>query len=376
MSALKKIRLVLCMIASAAVMLTSSCQKKSNENPDPGTIDWDCSEISEDAEINLNELFGKSRILGLEETDESLIGSATKLIRNDSLIIIGDGYSTNCIYLFNASNGKFIKKFGETGAGPGEYITLDDVTLNDEDGEIYVLTNKMKIQIYDLAGNLKEEKTLPFRAYRMEYNNGHFYFMNANVIEGEVIVTDKDFNNKKHYLPNENDDFVVICWNPFGKSDDGSVTYYRSFDDNIYNICGTDTITVKYHVDFGEHVANRETLKGLLVCDEHMNQNYRKVMSTRVGDIRNFLENDDFALIYFQANGKPSISFYDKRSGKVHTALVENLVDSITGPMEYPAFECSNGILMQRLRDMDPSVVSRRVNQEVNCGENPLIYDL
>src|SRR5690554_574638 len=68
------------------------------------------------------------RFIPLETKNESLIVSISKLYIEDDFIIVFDRQNKN-ILLFN-KNGSFIRKIGEKGNGPLQYLEFNDIYYN------------------------------------------------------------------------------------------------------------------------------------------------------------------------------------------------------------------------------------------------------
>ena len=59
----------------------------------------------------------------------------------------------NTVFIFE-HNGKFLSKIKSIGKGPGEYIHISDIDINEKDQELYILDwDGGKICNYDLKGN-------------------------------------------------------------------------------------------------------------------------------------------------------------------------------------------------------------------------------
>jgi DNA-binding beta-propeller fold protein YncE len=71
----------------------------------------------------------------------------------NEIIILDEG--NTCIYFFS-NTGKFIKKIGRKGQGPGEFLGIKTMDI-DKDGNIYVLDYRnSRMSIFDKIGHLKD----------------------------------------------------------------------------------------------------------------------------------------------------------------------------------------------------------------------------
>ncbi|MDR1932759.1 MAG: 6-bladed beta-propeller [Spirochaetales bacterium] len=71
-------------------------------------------------------------------------------------IYVADGYGNGCVHKFTP-DGKFIKSWGQTGSGPGEFNVVHSVCC-DADGWVYVADRENhRIQVFDGEGRFQTE---------------------------------------------------------------------------------------------------------------------------------------------------------------------------------------------------------------------------
>ncbi|TKG95444.1 6-bladed beta-propeller [Puteibacter caeruleilacunae] len=178
----------------------------------------------------------------LETTAESIIGRITKLIpTNDNLFIL-DASQRKCVLIFSRK-GKFIRTIGRKGAGPGEYKSLNDFTIDEQRKQIIMLTDHSTLMIYDFEGQFIRKKKLTSSAHLYNigrYNNGYICSANhQSVLEGDeaylLFNYDRDFNLKGKIGE------VLPLWvsipsnvnNPILTDQSGTV-FFDSFTNQIY----------------------------------------------------------------------------------------------------------------------------------------------
>lgn len=83
-------------------------------------------------------IFGQGKTIILEENEESLIGMINKMQVYKDTIFILDKHIAKCILLFK-DDGKFIRKIGKIGNGPGECVSISDFTIDSNKNELYIL---------------------------------------------------------------------------------------------------------------------------------------------------------------------------------------------------------------------------------------------
>ena len=88
----------------------------------------------------------------LETTDNSLISTLAYTAVSDKYIVIGEAKFFE-IFLFDRQ-GKFIRKIGRRGNGPGEYLAFHDMDVDFDKEEVYIysLGNIQKMWVYSLNG--------------------------------------------------------------------------------------------------------------------------------------------------------------------------------------------------------------------------------
>lgn len=97
-----------------------------------------------------SELISVERLLPLETSDASLLGSIDQLEVWEDRIYLLDTYKTNAVLMFSATDGKFIRKIAGTGNGPGEFLSPHSFWIDRSDGSLYVLDRMMsKLLKYD-----------------------------------------------------------------------------------------------------------------------------------------------------------------------------------------------------------------------------------
>jgi hypothetical protein len=139
------------------------------------TIDFDNTPKEE--KIYMSSLFKKVRSIPLETVDESLIGYIDNIQIFDKKIFILDKNYVKGVLVFDI-NGKFIRKIGNIGQGPGEYIDLTDFTIDKVNRIIYLLDFNTCVLIYDIDTgkyikqiNISESKNSLY----IQYNNEQLY---------------------------------------------------------------------------------------------------------------------------------------------------------------------------------------------------------
>jgi hypothetical protein len=122
------------------VSILFSCTPNYNnikENKDVHTIELESSGNLRDLNTTL---FCKEAVaLLLEDNERSKIGSIDKIEIIDNEIYIMDQMVARSLFVFDLK-GKFIRRVGQVGKGPGEYLNIIDFTVDAKENSIFVLT--------------------------------------------------------------------------------------------------------------------------------------------------------------------------------------------------------------------------------------------
>jgi len=114
--------------------------------------------------LNLSEYASEIRYKTLETNESVLVGAIRQIIYENEKILTLD-YSNNC-FLFD-NNGTFLRKIGQFGQGPDDYISIGQVWIHEN--YIYQIDAR-KILIYDINGYLVEKNYLLSNEIPREYS--------------------------------------------------------------------------------------------------------------------------------------------------------------------------------------------------------------
>ena len=125
-----------------------SQQKELNQLKSDYSIDLD---RNKETSIPFSIYFKNPKTIILETNKECLIGLVNDFQVFDNRIYVLDILYTKSLYVFDM-DGRFIRKIGCLGQGPGEYIFLEDFTIDTENRFIFLLDNGKRVHKYDLNG--------------------------------------------------------------------------------------------------------------------------------------------------------------------------------------------------------------------------------
>ena len=114
--------------------------------------------------ISLNEIFSSLIFIKLNTNTSSLVGDVNKVVLSGDSIFISTGAN---IYLFN-KQGLFINKLSAIGKGPGEYLGISDILI-DESGKKILLLNAGHQKVIEYDYNFKFIKEFGIDRYAMNF---------------------------------------------------------------------------------------------------------------------------------------------------------------------------------------------------------------
>lgn len=154
-------------------LLLSACGDGSSQNHgEVATIDVETA-FQNPQELSLTDLGEEMTYIPLETLDESLVklGSSSKMTVTDEYIFVGE--TGTPLLAFDRITGKFLRKIGNIGQGPGEYSNSTDMEVDAEAKHIYFRASPTQYHCYDFEGKLLNTITLPEDNFMM----GASFFM-------------------------------------------------------------------------------------------------------------------------------------------------------------------------------------------------------
>ena len=252
----------------------------------------------------------------LETQDNILVGSINQLKRTKKFVFIYSWHQ-NHVMMFDTS-GKFIRKIGHVGQGPGEIANIHCFTVSDSLVFIYPFSRNGSLTVYDMRDNsfVKEFSlkwpvffswTIDVMGDCLVYYPGTVYlpdnsktFISACVAngKGETLM------EQIPYLPAGGDKSEMNLSSDASWIYQGRSNVYSQINDTIYGIT-CDSIYPRYHLSLGKYglPLGRYDVKDLGLKDFIMMQSV--------------CENKECLLFKFSYNKKMWFSRYDKKTEKI-----------------------------------------------------------
>ncbi len=238
----------------ASLSLSISCNHLSN------SAEADYSNVTqiqydEKAEnfILIDQIVDRCSFVRLTSEQPSLIGKIDQLILCDSFIVVVDKHIAKSIFVFN-HEGKFLNRISRLGNGPGEYLLINHVAINDNN-QVCILDNiKARVTLFDISGKFISSQDLPFKSVKMEFlgnDNILFDVQDCSPISGNKKIIEKscyvltDSNFKVKYAFGEDhsynnpsfqfymEDFLKSDGKVFGRLDHGNTIFEFNSDSVI-----------------------------------------------------------------------------------------------------------------------------------------------
>lgn len=278
-------------------------------------------DINKGIVFNASESVDSLRYITLETTKESIINKIDKIYVTDSVIIIYDS-KLNEILQFDKT-GKFIRKYGKKGQGPGEHIFFTDIFYDDTSGLIYANEGyKRSIFVYNMYGKLVSElstKKYWFRSF-IKVNNGFWiyscYKTGNNPSGYNLMLVDNEFKKTiKGFLP-QKQFFRTIISTAFVQKDSNNFLFIYPNSNIVYQI-NEENIIPLFNIDFGNKTIPYSKIPKLTGESE-----YSKLVNENgyLGDINDFHFCQDKFYFTFTGMSKHSNKYsacYDTVNRKV-----------------------------------------------------------
>ncbi|MFV0591163.1 MAG: 6-bladed beta-propeller [Draconibacterium sp.] len=177
--------------------------KPTIPNADLITIDVD--NIGKGRNIMFSEIFKQVKLVPLETTRECLIGNIDQLLIENDTIYVMDQRIAKSLFVFDKT-GKFIRKIGRQGKGPGEYISPRSFAIDNKNRRINVY-GVSKILNYTLNGDFMNEINTRGRSVKEIANLDGIIYVDHDPIpqdKNSTLLTayDKDGKEVNTWLPN------------------------------------------------------------------------------------------------------------------------------------------------------------------------------
>ncbi len=238
--------------------LLAACKGNKQSNDDLVIVD--ISKSYPEKELILQDLMDVEYI-PLETTDELITQGLVQDVGKEYLLLKNRN-SDGDIFIFDRKTGRGIRKINRQGQGPEEYTRINDLVLDESNGEIFVKSQGNKIVVYDLYGTFKRALNLGREVSSVfDYDKHHLicYDMSDYHNKGEdrsksyhIILSKQDgsitreifvpFKTVNTPIVNQGDGFVANYSYQIRLSN-GKWTLIETSADTLYNYTPDGTLT-------------------------------------------------------------------------------------------------------------------------------------
>lgn len=347
-----------------------------------------CNSSSDQSAINLKDLKNSEQTfdieslfeftyIPLEYKSECPIINIDKAIMTDEFIFIK---SDNSIYKFSLE-GEFLNSIGTIGQGPGEYLSIMDIAVNETDNCVYVVDFVgKKILIYNYESKYIDNIPLEAWVSHIESTNNQILIstMNASGVEKDkLIVYDAKGKELAHFNNDVKYELQEFYMYPDIKTIqilDQDVIFRQPFNDTIYTYNPQkQSLEKRFVFDF----ENLHMPYDILASYDLFSSQY-----TNYCFIEDITEDNDFLFINLSNCGKSEKYVINKSEGASYK--VDNndagLLIKESSYYFWPLWSCSGNLisflnadeLIQRASKVKNPVLSNIISS-LNEDSNPIL---
>jgi hypothetical protein len=305
--------LLLWQLFSGLLLVTtiSDCSNgPSNENSSYRIINIDYRDKAIETAPNYKHI----RFIPLETTKEALIGRIDKLVVSENRFYILDLSMAEAIFIYN-KNGGLVNSIKAKGKGPGEYHFVTDIGFDQYNKELIVVDPELnKILKYDQDGNYISEQFFKFTPSHIAVIDKNTYAFRTMTPDRVPVVKTTDHNGKKdtniHTLVFElNMNYSYY----FPKSLENQF-YFELYKDTVWKI-EKEKAMPYYVINYAGRNMSENDFKNLR--DNAIKyRSIPKFPSTKSGDLRRFMETENYIQFFYLNLGDPSLVLIDKNTNQ------------------------------------------------------------
>jgi hypothetical protein len=350
--------------------------------------------------IHLSSIFKKEvKTIILETVENCLISDISNLQVFEDHFYILDAIQAMALLVFDR-DGRFVRKIGNLGRGPGEYSDISDFTIDAENKHIYIL-DRLRVHKYHITGayiNTIEIKSIRVSANFIQYYGGKLYSdaygYSAN--NGGYLLQEIDPENGKitakflelSYNKGWNETFFT--GHSFFMNRLGTPRYSQLFTDTIVSLSGgvTPFIALKSNdLVTAKDIERLNSLKNEEIYPYARFNTLRK--TTRIFDVNNYIELANAVIFDYRHGNAVKTVWYDIQTQKTRITdyLHNDLVykdESITNIRHFSngrgVYEVIDGIYFPDFLEiikkggLSPGLDKREELMRLTEDSNPVIF--
>ncbi|WET69016.1 6-bladed beta-propeller [Sphingobacterium sp.] len=302
-----------------------------------------------------SEFYDSVKMIPLETKEECLIGRIDKIVVYQGNFFILDQSQSKSVFQFD-SKGKFIRRYGEIGDGPGKYNEPNDLSIKNDELVIWV-NDFRKFIVFDLAGHFKREFHIDLFGKSGVSLGNRRYAIYSDI--GADIDFEERFNLK---IVSERDKKIEFGFEKLDAEFSKGLFFFQQSGDHmfispgysntLYEITG-DRLIKKVQFDLGTHTIPKDYYSKFTDVVKFKNG----LNHTNYAYISTSFENNDFIVFSLVYKGLGYNCYYSKKteqlkfgnnwfnnlygfvSGGANFALDGNVAISIYDPSQIDGYQ-------------------------------------
>lgn len=234
------------------IVLLPSCRESRQKAVTPAEIVAKVDVSESDKGFDVCQIANLEKVIPLETVGNALIGEIDKLEMDDNHIVILDK-RMRTVWLFG-TDGKFIRRIGRLGNGPKEYVSLDDMCFDKENGTVWIWDRVKQVMLeYDLTGELLKEVATGFSSNVFAKTKDGFWLYYSylkNPDNNSLILVNEEMDHLVKGFFATKETFPVSLSSGF-TSWAGKEYFYFPLSNVLYSLDGTEARPY-IEFDFGE----------------------------------------------------------------------------------------------------------------------------
>ncbi|HCC51822.1 MAG TPA: hypothetical protein DEQ30_07005 [Porphyromonadaceae bacterium] len=218
----------------------------------------------------IENMVSEYEVIALENTSNSLLGSATKIRVVDDKVFVSDHYMAKKLVVFDRM-GKYLYQIGRRGRGPGEYQSIHDFEIDYVNREVLIVDlSGRKALIYDLDGRFKRYVTFDFIMGEMGllgdgtlvngFSASAYYGSGSSDGDHKLLFFTPDGKTTQKFLKEDHPvklrmeilDYLI-------SKRDGNLSFAPQFHNMIYEV-STEGLTAIYKVEYSSDLLTRDKI--------------------------------------------------------------------------------------------------------------------
>ncbi len=309
-------------------------KKNGNQSISSENIKIDIDSIDKNDTVYFTDIFSDYKIIPLETKKECLVGQINSIRFCDDKIVVLDSRIGKAVFVFDR-NGKFIRKIGKIGKGPGEYVSPGSIATDEDKKEVAIYDEMLnRIQLFSLDGkfinSIKIKQKLACKS--IEISDNKIYLSNYihKSIKYLLFAIDPDGQIVGEWLPNQyefQNNSTTAPYNIFLRTSH-EVRFRDHLMNIVYNIKG-NLVKPFITLESKNHITTKE-LEELYGKGSRPRKKQSNFKNRKFIGISSYSEVNNFSILEYSNNTNNYTLFYNQKNKKVKCVKFLNFKDDLT----------------------------------------------